>query len=57
MAAAGLGCGDDLTDPTGTSAPDFTLADANPTSPTYGELRSLHARESNLVLLYFASFG
>jgi hypothetical protein len=37
-------------------APDFTLSDLNPTSPTYLEQRSLSEARGSVVALYFGSF-
>ncbi len=38
-------------------APGFTLADQNPTSPTYGEDLALSDFQGQVVLLYFAGLG
>ena len=38
-------------------APDFTLVDQNPISPTFGESMSLSDSGGKLVLLYFAGLG
>jgi hypothetical protein len=38
-------------------APDFTLTDLNPLSPTYGEDRSVSDQVGKVLLIYFANFG
>lgn len=53
MVGCGTGGGSNL----GELAPDFVFIDANPSSPTFGEGRSLHGRGSDVVALYFVSFG
>jgi hypothetical protein len=37
-------------------APDFSGTDLNPTSPTFGQTRTLSAEQGKVVLLYFALF-
>ena len=38
-------------------APDFTLTDLNPLSPTYGEDRSVSDQVGKVLLIYFANYG
>ena len=38
-------------------APDFTLPDLNPGSPTYGQDRSVLSAGGKVIVLYFATFG
>ena len=38
-------------------APDFTLVDDNPTSPTFGDEIALSDYQGSLVLLFFAGLG
>lgn len=38
-------------------APDFTLADMNPASPTYEETRSLSDEAGKVIILFFVSYG
>jgi hypothetical protein len=37
-------------------APDFSGTDLNPSSPTFGQTRTLSAEQGKVVLLYFALF-
>ncbi|MFH2009847.1 MAG: hypothetical protein ABI333_24850 [bacterium] len=54
LALLALGCaGNELPD----KAPDFTLVDINPSSPTAGEERSLSETRGKVMILYFVSFG
>ena len=54
MTALALGCsGKQLPE----KAPDFTLVDINPNSPTSGEERSLSETRGKVMILYFVSFG
>ncbi len=38
-------------------APDFTLTDLNPDSPTYGEDRSVSDMVGKVLLIYFANYA
>lgn len=40
-----------------TYAPDFTLEDLNPNSPTYGAMRSIWGERGKVILIYFGSYG
>jgi hypothetical protein len=40
-----------------TFAPDFTLEDLNPNSPTYGDMRSVSEARGKVLLIYFGNFG
>ena len=38
-------------------APDFTLTDLNPASPTYGQDRSVSDMVGKVLLIYFANYS
>lgn len=40
-----------------TFAPDFSLEDLNPDSPTYGWMRSVSGTRGKVIVIYFGSFS
>ena len=49
--------GDAASESTPEPAPDFTLTDLNPASPTYMEDRSVSDMVGKVLLIYFANYG